>query len=77
MVSKTTVTLSSNGKYWQAFYYDKTGRRRVVPIEPKLYEYLHAAFKQTPKGEERVCPVSRHSLWRNFQKIRSIWRGRK
>jgi len=49
----------------------KTGRQRVVPIEPKLYEMLLAAFEQAEEGEPRVCPISRHCVWRNFQTIRT------
>jgi len=49
---------------------EKTGRQRVVPIEPKLYQLLLDAFAQAKEGESRVCPVSRHCLWRNFQVIR-------
>ena len=35
MSGNTTVTLSSNGKYWQALYYDGTGRRRAKSLGPK------------------------------------------
>lgn len=35
MSIKSTVTLSSNGKYWQAFYYDSTGMRRAKGLGPK------------------------------------------
>jgi integrase len=49
---------------------EKTGRRRVVPIEPKLYQILLNAFDKAEEGGERVCPISRHCLWRNFQVIR-------
>lgn len=35
MSIKSTVTLSSNGKYWQAFYYDSTGMRRAKSLGPK------------------------------------------
>ncbi len=48
----------------------KTGRRRVVPLQPKLYELLLGAFEQAEEGEERICPISRHCLWRNFRAIR-------
>ena len=48
----------------------KTGRRRVIPIQPRLYELLLHAFEQSEEGEERICPISRHGLWRNFQAIR-------
>ena len=49
---------------------EKTGRRRVAPIEPKLYQLLLGAFDQAENGEERVCAISKHCLWRNFQAIR-------
>jgi integrase len=49
---------------------EKTGKRRVVPIEPKLYQLLLDAFEQEQEGQQRVCPVSKHCLWRNFQSIR-------
>ncbi len=35
MISRSTVTLSSNGKYWQAQYYDLMGRRRAKSLGPK------------------------------------------
>jgi integrase len=35
MSIKSTVTLSSNGKYWQALYYDNTGQRRAKGLGPK------------------------------------------
>jgi len=35
MMANNTVTLSSNGKYWQAFYYDTTGKRRAKGLGPK------------------------------------------
>src|SRR4051794_6235498 len=31
----STVTLSSNGDYWQAFYYDAVGRRRAKSLGRK------------------------------------------
>jgi integrase len=49
---------------------EKTGRRRVIPIEPILYQLLLDAFDQAQESEERICPISRHCLWRNFQTIR-------
>jgi len=49
----------------------KTGRQRVVPIQSRLYEMLLAAFEQAKEGEHRVCPISRHCLWRNLQTIRT------
>ncbi len=35
MIPDTTVILSSNGKYWQAFYYDTIGNRRAKSLGPK------------------------------------------
>jgi integrase len=49
----------------------KTGRQRIVPIQLKLYEMLLAGFEGAKEGEQRVCPISRHCLWRNFQAIRT------
>ena len=48
----------------------KTGRRRHVPIESKLYALLLECFEQAAEGEVRICPISRFGLWRNFQVIR-------
>jgi integrase len=49
---------------------EKTNRQRTVPIEPKLYELLLDAFAGAQEGEERVCPISKHGMWRNFQVYR-------
>jgi len=49
----------------------KTGRQRVVPVEPKLYQLLLNAFEQAEEREQRVCPICRYCLWRNFQSIRT------
>lgn len=35
MPSRSTVTLASNGSYWQAFYYDSLGRRRAKSLGAK------------------------------------------
>ena len=35
MNNGSTVTLASNGDYWQAFYYDAAGRRRARSLGPK------------------------------------------
>lgn len=48
----------------------KTGRRRILPIQPKLYELLLDGFELAEEGEDRICPVSSYCLWRNFQTIR-------
>jgi len=49
---------------------EKTGRRRVVPIGPKLYQLLLDAFDQAEEGEKRICPISQYGLWPNFQVYR-------
>jgi hypothetical protein len=36
----------------------------------KLFVLLLDAFNQTKESEERMCPVSEHGLWRDFQVIR-------
>jgi integrase len=43
---------------------EKTGQRRVTPVEPKLYELLLDAFDQAENGVEQVCAISKHCLWR-------------
>lgn len=50
---------------------EKTGKRRVVPIEPKLYKLLLDAFDSAEESEKRICPISEHGLWRNFQMVRT------
>ncbi len=49
---------------------EKTSRQRIVPIGPKLYELLLDAFAVAEEGEKRVCPISKHGMWRNFQVYR-------
>src|SRR5262249_8326904 len=48
----------------------KTSRRRLVPIESKLYDLLLKAFEQAPEGQLLVSEVSSHWLGRNFMVIR-------
>jgi len=59
---------------WEEYHFtviaEKTGRRRVVPIGPKLYQLLLDAFDKAEEGQERICHISRHGLWRNFQVYR-------
>jgi len=59
---------------WQEHYFTvialKTGRRRIVPIVPNLYQLLLEAFDQAQENEERICPISHYCLWRNFQVYR-------
>ena len=50
---------------------EKTSRQRIVPLEPKLYELLLDAFAIAEEGQKRICPISKHGMWRNFQVIRS------
>lgn len=49
---------------------EKTSRQRIVPIRPKLYELLLDTFAVAEEGEKRVCPISKHGMWRNFQVYR-------
>jgi integrase len=55
-------------------YAEKTerhgGNKRIVPIEPKLYDILFETLNSAGDGEEFVCKVSPHCLWRNFTVIR-------
>ena len=59
---------------WEEHYLtviaEKTGRRRVVPIGPKLYQLLLDAFGQAPEGEQQICHISQYGLCRNFQVYR-------
>ena len=48
----------------------KTGRRRIVPIEAKLYQLLVDELAKGKEGQQLICEVSPHCLWRDFQKIR-------
>ena len=48
----------------------KTGSRRVIPIGPALYDLLLESFEAADEGEQLICPISHHCLWRNFQVIR-------
>jgi integrase len=48
---------------------EKTGRRRVVPIEPELYSFLLNAFSAASDCERSVIPegsIVRPNLWRDF-----------
>jgi len=48
----------------------KTGKQRIVPVEPKLYQILLDAFDQAEEGQQRVAPISKHCLCWNLQIIR-------
>ncbi|MHC4519198.1 MAG: tyrosine-type recombinase/integrase [Planctomycetota bacterium] len=48
----------------------KTGKHRVVPIQSRLYQLLLEGFDEGQEHEARVCPISKHGVWRNFQVIR-------
>lgn len=43
---------------------------RILPMEPKLYDILLETFNAAAEGEEVVCDVNPHCLWRNFSVIR-------
>lgn len=48
---------------------EKTGRRRVVPIEPGLYSLLLEAFSAASEREQLVIPrnsIRCSNLWRDF-----------
>ena len=49
---------------------EKTGDKRVVPIDPKLYPILCNALENAGIGQMTVCDVNPHCLWRNFTVIR-------
>jgi len=47
----------------------KTGRRRIVPIEPRLYQWLLKAFSTASGCRKVVMPqgsISGSNLWRDF-----------
>jgi integrase len=48
----------------------KTGRTRKVPIVPRLYEILLAAFGVAQVGQVTVCGLSANNLLRDFDVIR-------
>jgi integrase len=72
------LALEWTGVDWQnrrlTVYAQKTERhgdnKRIVPIEPKLFQLLAEVRKAAPTEQVRVCNVTSHSLWRNFQVIR-------
>jgi integrase len=48
---------------------EKTGSRRIVPIEPELYSILLEAFETASEGEQMVIPkgtIITSNLWRDF-----------
>jgi integrase len=49
---------------------EKTSVKRLVPIVSELYLILIEALEAIRPGQERVCDVSSHCLWRNFTVIR-------
>jgi integrase len=49
---------------------EKTGRRRLVPVESKLHAMLLQAHEQAPEQQTLVCDVNALHLWRNFTVIR-------
>jgi integrase len=48
----------------------KTGRTRTVPIVPRLYETLLAAFASAADGQVSVCGLTANNLLRDFDVIR-------
>lgn len=68
------LALPWSGVDWQnrrlTVYADKTGAKRIVPIDPKLYPLLLEAKEKAPPEQTRVCDVNGHCLWRNFTVIR-------
>lgn len=55
---------------WQArrltVFAEKTGMKRLVPIEPELYRQLLEAFEAAEPGVEPVAPVSENNLHRRM-----------
>ena len=48
----------------------KTKKKRIVPIEPRLYEILPAAYDNVEEGTDRVCQaVGRNNLRRTFHAL--------
>lgn len=50
----------------------KTSRRRIVPIEPELYQMLHEAFPTASGRRKLLMPqasISHSDLWRDFRVI--------
>jgi len=47
----------------------KTGRRRIIPIDPELYNFLLHVFTTIPEGAQRVIQedsITVKNLWRDF-----------
>lgn len=47
----------------------KTGRKRITPIQPRLYEILREAYEQAPEKQAAVCPINRGNLQRDAAAI--------
>lgn len=46
---------------------EKTGRKRIIPIDPELYDLLLDSFAQATEGEKLIIPrITRSNLWRDF-----------
>ena len=59
-------------QHTMAIFAPKTGRYRVVPIDPELYSFLLRAYEEASEGQEMVIPVGsigRSNLWRDFRRI--------
>ena len=70
------LDLPWTGIHWNehrlAVIAEKTGKRRVVPVPPPLYDLLLEAFEVVEAGEEYVVPksmISRSSVRKRFESI--------
>jgi integrase len=68
------LSLPWSGIDWQnrrlTVFAEKTGEKRIVPIDPMLYPLLEEARQARLTDQTRVCDVNPHCLWRNFNVIR-------
>lgn len=68
------LSLPWSGVDWQnrrlTVFAEKTGVKRIVPIDPKLYPLLLEAREKAAADQTRVGDVNPHCLWRNFSVIR-------
>jgi hypothetical protein len=49
---------------------DEEGGKLVVPVEPRLYDILVAAFSAARTGQQTVCDLTQNSLRPDFAVIR-------
>ena len=50
-------------------YAQKTGKRRVVPIEPELFQLILDAFAEAEECQVRIVAISHNNLRRQFHRI--------